>query len=338
MQEHPFAQYVRILGKGKKGTRSLTRTEAREAMTMILQGQARPEQLGAFLMLLRVKEEAPEELVGFIEASRVATQAPKDLHVDLDWSSYAGKKRNLPWFLLVALLLAENGYKIFMHGAKGHTTGRLYTQDMLSLFGLSACSSWQQVRRELESHHFAFMGLDAMVPKLSEVIELRNIFGLRSPVHTLCRMINPLQARHCIDGVFHPAYAPMHQQTSALLGVEHSLTIRGDGGEAELRPDAQCEVRWVRSGRLEDAMWPRLYAKRVVKEDCLSVSDLPALWRGDIEHYYGEGAVLVTAAAAIQLLEPRLSVAQAHQRAHDLWQARDRQRFSSPNPTDGAPA
>ncbi|MBR9883045.1 MAG: glycosyl transferase, partial [Oceanospirillales bacterium] len=47
-QEHPFAQYVRILGKGKKGSRSLTRDEARDAMGMILDGGIRPEQLGAF--------------------------------------------------------------------------------------------------------------------------------------------------------------------------------------------------------------------------------------------------------------------------------------------------
>ena len=32
--EHPFAQFVRILGKGKRGARNLTREEAREAMGM----------------------------------------------------------------------------------------------------------------------------------------------------------------------------------------------------------------------------------------------------------------------------------------------------------------
>ena len=36
--EHRFAPYVRILGKGKSGSRALTRTEAREAFGMILRG------------------------------------------------------------------------------------------------------------------------------------------------------------------------------------------------------------------------------------------------------------------------------------------------------------
>lgn len=94
--EHPFAQFVRILGKGKRGARSLTREEAREALGMILDGRVEDTQLGAFLMLLRHKEESSEELAGFTEAVRERLQVPS-LRVDLDWPSYAGKKRHLPW-------------------------------------------------------------------------------------------------------------------------------------------------------------------------------------------------------------------------------------------------
>ena len=104
--EHPFAQYVRILGKGKNGSRPLTTDEAYESFRMIMADEVEPEQLGAFLMLMRVKEEEPEELAGFIRAVRetldIPTNAPR---VDLDWSSYAGKRRQLPWFILSSLLL-----------------------------------------------------------------------------------------------------------------------------------------------------------------------------------------------------------------------------------------
>ena len=63
-EEHPFAQYVRIIGRGKNVGRSYTEEEAETAMDMILADQVEPEQLGAFLMLLRVKEETPEEVAG----------------------------------------------------------------------------------------------------------------------------------------------------------------------------------------------------------------------------------------------------------------------------------
>lgn len=95
--EHPFAQYIRILGKGKTGTRSLDQREAQQAFDMILRGKTEPLQLGAFLMLLRVKEESPEELAGFVLACRDnMLTPPEDLLANLDWSSYAGKSTNTP--------------------------------------------------------------------------------------------------------------------------------------------------------------------------------------------------------------------------------------------------
>ena len=87
--------YVRILGKGKRGARDLTREEAREAMGMLLDGKVEEAQLGAFLMLLRHKEESAEELAGFTEAVRERVQAPKTA-VDLDWPSYAGRNATCP--------------------------------------------------------------------------------------------------------------------------------------------------------------------------------------------------------------------------------------------------
>jgi anthranilate phosphoribosyltransferase len=61
-EPHPFATFVAILGRGKTKQRHLTLEESREAMGMILRDVARIEQIGAFLMLLRLKEEAPEEM------------------------------------------------------------------------------------------------------------------------------------------------------------------------------------------------------------------------------------------------------------------------------------
>lgn len=327
--EHPFAPYVRILGKGKKGSRSLTTEEAHDAMGMILDHQVEPEQLGAFLMLIRMKEEAPEELQGFAQAVRARIQAPQDLSVDLDWSSYAGKKRRLPWFILSALALADSGVRVFMHGARGHTPGRIYTEDLLADFGLPSCSDWESVSASLAKNNFAFMSIDALAPRLGQIINLRSVLGLRSPVHTLCRLLNPLHADCCIDGVFHPPYAPMHQKTAQLLGTAYSLTIRGDGGEAEMKPDSDSELHWVEQDRLKEEFWPRLYSQRLVREDDLDTADLLKMWRGELVHEYGEGALLSTLAGALRLL----SKGENHPadywfaKARECWERRDISRF-----------
>ncbi|AZE18207.1 Anthranilate phosphoribosyltransferase like [Pseudomonas chlororaphis subsp. aureofaciens] len=154
--EHPFAQFVRILGKGKRGARSLTREEAREAMGMLLDDKVEDTQLGAFLMLLRHKEESPEELAGFTEALRERLQAPP-IKVDLDWPSYAGKKRHLPWFLLAAKCLAQNGVRILLHGGGAHTAGRLYTEQLLEQLHIPLCRDWQAVGKALDQGNLAFI-------------------------------------------------------------------------------------------------------------------------------------------------------------------------------------
>lgn len=328
--EHPFAQYVRILGKGKSGSRSMTREEARAAMGMILDQQVEPEQLGAFLMLLRMKEEAPEELAGFVDAVRERFPIPEQLSVALDWSSYAGKKRHLPWYLLVALLLAEQGISVFMHGARGHTVGRIYAEDVLIELGVVPAQNWTEVEQQLRQTNFSFMSIDQLCPPLGQIIQLRSIFGLRSPVHTLCRLLNPLGAAATVDGVFHPPYAPMHQKTALMLGTENSATVRGDGGEAEAKPDSDTEMHWIINRELSVSSWPRIYPQRLVKSSELNIEELKQLWAGEIEHPYGEGAILSTLAIVLRLLPGNASLSSDEllNQARERWSARDVKRFS----------
>ena len=326
--EHAFAPYVRALGKGKNGTRSLSQDEARDAMSMILQQQVEPEQLGAFLMLLRIKEETPAELAGFVEAVRhyhsYSATTVSGIEVDIDWSTYAGKKRHLPWFLLSALTLAGQGIKVFMHGAKGHTPGRIYSEDVLQQLGLPVAQNWHQVETQLNSGNFSFMSLQHLSPPLERIINLRAILGLRSPVHTLTRLLNPLAAKHTIDGVFHPAYGPLHQQTAMLLKHPRSLTIRGDGGEAEVRPDSECELQWVDQQTSSTQIWQRQLSKRSTQEQQLDPQRLRLLWRDEQQDAYGEATVISTLACCLVLLGKATEQQHATQLASMWWQSRDR--------------
>jgi len=232
--EHPFAVFVRILGKGKRGARDLTREEACEAMGMLLDGKVEDTQLGAFLMLLRHKEESAEELAGFTEAVRERIQAPT-IAVDIDWPTYAGKKRHLPWYLLAAKCLARNGVRILMHGGGAHTAGRMYTEQLLDLLGITRCEDWETVAATLDRGEVAFMPLGAWMPVLQRMIDQRNVLGLRSPIHSLARILNPLGAHCGLQSIFHPGYQANHRQASRLLCAT-ALVIQGEGGQLEVTP------------------------------------------------------------------------------------------------------
>ncbi|SDG33764.1 Anthranilate phosphoribosyltransferase [Pseudomonas benzenivorans] len=316
--EHPFAQFVRILGKGKRGARNLTREEAREAMGMLLDGKVEDTQLGAFLMLLRHKEESAEEMAGFAAAVRERLQAPP-IAVDLDWPSYAGKKRHLPWFLLAAKALAQSGVRILLHGGGAHTAGRLYSEQVLDLLGIPVCRNWAEVEQALQRQQLAFIPLGDWMPQLQRMIDLRNTLGLRSPIHSLARILNPLSARCGLQSIFHPGYQAVHREASRLLG-DTALVIKGEGGEIEINPDATSHLYGTARGETWDEDWPPLSPQRHVKPESLEPTHLQAFWRGEAEDAYARLAVLSSMALALRGLGmPR---EEAFDQAQQRWAAR----------------
>ncbi|MBK5011722.1 glycosyl transferase family protein [Pseudomonas sp. S60] len=318
--EHPFAEFVRILGKGKRGARGLSREEAHAAMTLLLEGKVEDAQLGAFLMLLRHKEESAEELAGFTEALRAHLQAPA-IAVDLDWPTYAGKKRHLPWYLLAAKCLAANGVRILMHGGGAHTAGRLYTEQLLDLLQIPLCRSWGEVERTLGQDNLAFFPLQDWAPQLQRMIDLRNTLGLRSPIHSLARVLNPLGAKCGLQSIFHPGYQAVHREASRLLR-DHAVVIKGDGGEIEVNPDVISHLYWATDGQAWDEEWPALSERRHVKPASLQPEHLLAFWRGNVEDSYGEKAVIATMALALRGLGQDRDAAFAT--ARQYWDARNR--------------
>lgn len=329
-EEHPFAQYVRILGKGRKGSRGLTQEETREAFRMILNDEVTAEQLGAFLMLMRVKEETPEEVAGATLAVRDFISIPDDAPtVDLDWSSYAGKKRQLPWFLLSTLTLAENGISVFMHGASGHTNGRVYTKDILGSLGLKPCDSMEQACAELKKNNFAYLDIENMCPRLHTIIELRPFLGLRSPVHTIARMINPFNAEYVMQGIFHPGYQPTHQEAAILLNQPHLSVIKGDGGEIERNPDVECIVQNVHNGEMSDESWPAMFKRRHVKDEEMDALRLGKLWRGEIEDEYANAAVIGTLAITLKLMGKADTQQAAEALATEMWKNRAKDKYGA---------
>jgi anthranilate phosphoribosyltransferase len=327
-QEHPFAPFVRILGKGRTGSRALSREEARTAFGMILRDEVEAVQIGAFLMLLRVKEETGEELAGFVDACRAGMAQPHPgLRADLDWPSYAGKRHQHPWFILSMLLLTQAGHRIMVHGADGHTAGRLYTEQAFHRLGLPVAADWQQADEQLEQQRLSYLPLRRFCSPLHQLIQLRPLLGLRSPVNTLTRMLNPLRAPCSMQSVFHPAYAALHQQADRLLGQPRALVFKGDSGEVEVKPQADTRVQLLAAGDSREYTLPRTLGDRAGPVAAADTAPLIALWRGSAEDEYGLQAVLATATLGLFLLRPELDLTAAGELARSLWRQRDPSRF-----------
>lgn len=326
--EKPFQFYIQTIGRGQKRRRSLTQDEARAAMRMILAGQVTDMQLGAFLMLIRVREETPEEAAGFLQAIRESFPTTK-CQVDIDWGSYAGKRRQLPWFLLALNLLVQNGRKVFLHGVVGNEVSRLYSKPVAEALGWPIADSLANAEALIESAGYCYLDIEDFAPQVKQLMDKRDELGLRSPIHSLARMLNPFNANLSVHGVFHKGYDDIHQQAAKLLDDNMTVAFCGDGGEAEVRPDRKTEVKSVESfyesESLNHEAWsfylPKTFLNSDPTDKCLDIDVLLKVWRGEARHEYGEAAVLQTTAMALMALD-NLTFAEAEQQAKSYWEMR----------------
>ena len=323
---HPFAKFIQILARGKTKTRAFTVEESQEAMAMILRGEAEPEQIGAFLMLLRLKEETPEEIAGFTLGTREMFDLPDNIpQVDVDWSSYAGKRRQLPWFILSALLLAQNGFKVFMHGTGGHTPGRIYTRETLQKLGFPIAHSFTEAADQINARNFTYVPLQVLSPKLRELIEMRPIMGLRSPVHSFARMLNPFNAPVMMQGIFHRGFMDIHAGAGLLLDQPVTTVFRGEGGEIERRPNKPTVAWTAANGEISNEEWPALLPNgHAAADEEMDIQNLIAIWRGEEDSEYAATSVVGTLAVALKSMGQADTVEAAQAMAGEMWTNRDR--------------
>ncbi len=310
-----LAAHVATLGRGPGRSRALTLAEAEAAMALMLSGDAAPEAVGALLMLLRMKGETPEEIAGFVQAAQAATDPLPA--VDLDWPSYAaGRTRGRPWFLLSARLVAMAGHRVLIHGRNAQDGA---VRDHLSEAQIPTAWEPGALDAALTAGGIAYAPLEHLHPALDALLGLRPVLGLRSCVNTVCRMLNPGQARASVQGVFHPTYRQLQTEAAALLGQPALTVIKGGGGEFERHPGKDVHSFGLRGGSPFERVLPA-----IKRAEARRLAELPAevtlarLWSGAVADDFAENIVIGTAALALDTLGHAAPETQARR----LWSAR----------------
>lgn len=322
--QQAFSEYIKIIGKGQKGGRGLTRDEAYNAMKMVLAGEVTGDQRGAFLMLLRTREETPEEVIGFVDACRELIEDDvQTLSPTLDIGCYAGKRRQLPWYLLAVAVLAAQGHRIMLHGAHEPGSGRLYASKALPILGLAEAKSISDAKHQLDAIGVTYLDLSYLLPALDTIIKLREVFGLRSCANTLARLLNPTAAKYCVQGVYHMHLDHKHCRVNENYPHIDALCFRGDGGDPEVNGERETELFVTRNGETQEIRLPIITEKWALKDTRMDVNDMLEVWQGIRNHVYGEQAIIGTLASYLVLLEQH-NTSDAIAKAHALWLKRDK--------------
>jgi anthranilate phosphoribosyltransferase len=247
----PFQDILAKIAKGPKVSKDLTWDESKQAIKALIEGEATPAQVGAFLIALRYKTESVTELAAMTAAVRQYVPpitVPKGAAL-VDVPSYAGKQDTFHALAAASIVAASAGATVLMHGYDG-IPGRPGSAGVLKAMGVPIDLNPQTVADHLRHKGFAYLDIGLYHPPVYRLLEMRQELGVRNVFHPIARLLNPARAAAQIVGLSHPPHFEKTVEVLRMLGCPRGYVIRGVEGDPELSLSAITRVLELRNERI----------------------------------------------------------------------------------------
>ena len=244
-------EFIAKIAKGQRASKDLTWDEAKRAMRLLIEGEATPAQVGAFLVAIRIKMESVTELAAFTAAVRsyvAPLPIPRDLGV-VDLPSYAGKQDTFHALAGSAIVAAAAGAAVLMHGYDG-IPGRPGNAGVLKALGVPIDLDQKAAVASVASHGFAYLDIALYHPPLYRFLDMRQELGVRNVFHPIARLLNPARALSQLVGLTHPPHFEKTAEALRMLGTPRALVVRGVEGDPELSIAMVTKVLELRDERI----------------------------------------------------------------------------------------
>jgi len=209
---------------------SLSMDQASAVMTEIMDGEATPSQLGAFVTALSMKGETMEEIAGLARVMR-----SKALHVDfsremVDIVGTGGDRANTFNISTTAAFVAAGaGLIVAKHGNRA-ASSRSGSADVLEALGVRIDLTPAEAARSLREHHFAFFFAPNYHPAFKHIAPARKLCaerGQRTIFNFLGPLLNPARPSAMLVGVPRPELCEPLARVLQSLGVRRAMVVCG---------------------------------------------------------------------------------------------------------------
>ena len=231
-----IANYIKEIGRGHAGARSLDIAQAADLMGQVLDGRVTDLEIGAFALAMRIKGETVDELLGFAEAT-----AARCLHFSSERPvvvipSYNGARRLPNLTPLLAMRLAQEGAHVLVHG-QPHDPARVTSAEIFQALGLPPVTDEAGVRQRWQRHEPAFVTTAVLSPSLQRLLDVRRVVGLRNSGHTIAKLLQPISGAPVLrlSSHTHPEFGQLLAQFAERSAADLML-LRGTEGEAVADP------------------------------------------------------------------------------------------------------
>ncbi|MEB0137042.1 DNA-binding protein YbiB [Actimicrobium sp. CCC2.4] len=279
------AKFIKVIGRGKDGARSMNREDACLLYGAMLDGRVSDLELGAILLSMRIKGESIAEIAGFLDASE-ASFAPLSVPADAHYApivipSYNGARHMANLTPLLAILLARAGAPVLMHGVLTDP-GRVTSAEIFVALGMPLASSVAQAEAQFARQEPVFMAIDVLAPKMARLLAMRRILGVRNSTHTLVKIMQPfLQPALRMSSYTHPEYLEMlstYFTTAAPVERGDIFLMRGTEGETVANARRPQQIDWLHQGRRSTLVEKQLAADVTPELPAERDADTTAHW------------------------------------------------------------
>ncbi|HMM20712.1 MAG TPA: anthranilate phosphoribosyltransferase [Selenomonadales bacterium] len=234
------------------GGQHLSREEAREAMRLIMAGEASDAQVGAFLTALKVKEETDGEITGFAEAMRARSSRISPGKADLiDTCGTGGDlKGTFNVSTTVAFVLAGAGAMVAKHGNRG-VSSSCGSSDVLTALGVKVDVPPGTTARAINEIGIGFLYAPIFHQAMKQVAKPRQELGFRTVFNLLGPLTNPAGVSRQLIGVYDRSVIRKVAGALPGLGVKRAMVVHSLDGLDEISTAAPTEVAEVVNGEIK---------------------------------------------------------------------------------------
>lgn len=226
-----------VLGRLAAAT-DLSSDEARAALADVLEGNATPAQIAAFVFGLRCKGETIEEMSGMVAAMLEAAErvdVGSELSGRLVDTCGTGGDRSgtINVSTIAALVVAGAGVPVCKHGGRA-ASSKAGSADVLEALGVVIDLGPEGVARCIREAGIGFCFAPRYHPAMRHAIPVRRELGVATAFNFLGPLANPARVRRQVVGVGDAAMAPKMAGVLAAGGATHVVVVYGQDGLDEL--------------------------------------------------------------------------------------------------------
>ncbi|CAN8072377.1 unnamed protein product [Agarophyton chilense] len=208
---------------------NLTSTEATDAMSYILSGEASDSEIAAYLSVLAAKGETSDEVFGSVKAMRKEMVPVTSSYPVLDIVGTGGDGFDTVNISTAAsILAAAAGCRVAKHGNRS-VSSKSGSADVLEALGINIQLSPEGVSQCIDQVGIGFMFARVHHPKMRLVGRVRQALKIRTLFNIVGPLLNPCGAEYAVIGVARPSLLDTMADVLISSGVKHGVVVHTAG-------------------------------------------------------------------------------------------------------------